>query len=86
MPNYRDCKNCLGIKEADRLSEYYCRACQQASDEAADHALRESEDIGEARRSALGRLAPGSMSRKHPGMFFNRISTTDIEDRFKRGD
>jgi hypothetical protein len=85
MPNYRDCRNCTGAKEPERLAEYYCLACQRASDEAAEHATREGGDIGSARKTALGRLSPGSMSRKHPGMPFSRVDTTEAQERMNNG-
>lgn len=81
MPLYRDCRNCGGLKDSDRYSEFLCAPCQTASDEAAEHATREGQDIGTARRTALSRLAPGSMVGKHPGMLFDKINTTALEQR-----
>ena len=81
MPLYRDCRNCGNAKEPDRYSEFLCLSCQAASDEAAEFASREGQDVGTARRTALSRLAPGSMSHKHPGMLFDKIDTTRLSAR-----
>lgn len=84
MPNFNYCMNCMGPKDG-LDGNYLCPECRKVAREAEQYAVAENLDIGAARKAALAARIPHSMTGKHPGMPFDRVDTTGIQERLNSG-